>query len=90
MRKTLVIVGAGFSGTVLAANKLYLGEDNNGEWKKFGFNIDGKVSTGASVDVCKPNAGGVPGTAYPDGDNGIDKHYRDRNECNRHQARHQD
>src|SRR5262245_50566063 len=62
-------------GTVLAASALRVGEGMNGEWKKFGFNIDGKVSTGTSMDVCKPNAGGNGNTAYPDGDNGIDNSF---------------
>lgn len=62
-------------GTVFAVKKLYFGEGNSGEWKKVGFNIDGKVSTGASKDVCKPNADGFPQTAYPDGDQGIDNSF---------------
>ena len=49
-----------------------LGNGNNGEWKSFGFDIDGLVSTAASTDVCQPNSGGAAGTAYPDGNNGID------------------
>jgi hypothetical protein len=60
---------------VFAVNKLYFGDGNSGEWKKFGFNIDGLTSTGASKDVCQPNAGGMPGTAYPDGDMGIDNSF---------------
>jgi len=62
-------------GITLAANKLLFGEGNSGEWKKFGFNIDGLVSTGSSKDVCKTNMMGMPGTAYPDGDNGIDNSF---------------
>jgi hypothetical protein len=55
--------------------KLSFGEGNSGEWKKVGFNIDGKVSTGTSTDVCKPNAGGSASTAHPDGDMGIDNSF---------------
>jgi len=62
-------------GTVLAVKQLYFGDGNSGEWKKFGFNIDGLVSTGVSKDVCKPSAGGMAGTAYPDGDQGIDNSF---------------
>jgi hypothetical protein len=62
-------------GTVLAARKLIFGEGISGEWKKVGFNLDGKVSTGNSNDVCKPNSGGSPQTAYPDGDEGIDNSF---------------
>ncbi|MFT3772684.1 MAG: hypothetical protein QM820_45410 [Minicystis sp.] len=62
-------------GKVLAVNKLYFGEGNSGQWKKFGFNLDGLESTGISKDVCKPNSNGMPSTAYPDGDNGIDNSF---------------
>jgi hypothetical protein len=62
-------------GTVLAASALTFGEGNSGQWKKFGFDLDGQTTTGTSKDVCKPNSGGSPGTAYPDGDNGIDNSF---------------
>lgn len=41
-------------------------------WKQYGVNIDGKVSTAQSVDLCKPVMGATPSAVYPDGDNGID------------------
>jgi len=62
-------------GTVLAVRTLYFGEGNSGEWKKVGFNIDGKVSTEKSTDLCKPSSGGSTQTAYPDGDDGIDNSF---------------
>lgn len=62
-------------GTTFAVTKLAFGNGNSGEWKKVGFNIDGLVSTGASKDVCTPNSGGMPGTAYPDGEDGIDNSF---------------
>ncbi|MDI1479299.1 hypothetical protein [Polyangium sp. y55x31] len=62
-------------GTVFAVRELYFGEGNSGEWKSFGFNLDDKVSTGNSNDVCKPNAGGSPQNAYPDGTEGIDNSF---------------
>lgn len=62
-------------GTTLAVTKLAFGEGNSGQWKKVGLNLDGLVSTGASKDVCMPNAGGNAGTAYPDGDDGIDNSF---------------
>ncbi|UQA60576.1 hypothetical protein [Polyangium aurulentum] len=62
-------------GTVLAVKQLYFGEGNSGEWKKVGYNLDNKVSTGSSDDVCQPNAGGSPQTAFPDGDEGIDNSF---------------
>lgn len=62
-------------GPVLAVTKLLLGEGVNGQWKKFGYNIDGLVSSGASTDVCQTTPGGKAGVAYPDGDNGIDNSF---------------
>jgi hypothetical protein len=62
-------------GPVLAGTKLFFGEGNSGQWKKVGFNLDGLSSTGVSKDVCKPNAGGMGVTAYPDGDQGIDNSF---------------
>src|SRR5215510_1795150 len=43
-------------GTTLAITKLYFGEGNNGQWKSFGFNIDGLVSDATSTDLCQPNS----------------------------------
>lgn len=62
-------------GKAFAVTKLSFGEGTSGEWKKVGLNLDGLVSTGASKDVCQPNAGGTAGTAYPDGDEGIDNSF---------------
>ncbi len=62
-------------GTTLALTKLYFGEGQSGEWKGVGLNIDGLVSDATSTDVCQPNSGGYPDTAYPDGDNGIDNSF---------------
>ena len=55
-----------------AVDTLKLGTNN--EWKKIGYNIDGKVSTGASKDVCAPVPGG-PTSPHQDGDNGIDNSF---------------
>jgi len=62
-------------GPVFAVKELFFGEGNSGEWKKFGFNLDDRVSTGNSTDVCKPAAGGSANTAYPDGDEGNDNSF---------------
>ncbi|MRG96997.1 hypothetical protein GF068_34490 [Polyangium spumosum] len=62
-------------GTVFAVRELFFGEGNSGEWKKFGFNVDGQVSTGLSSDVCMPNSGGSAQNAHPDGDDGIDNSF---------------
>jgi hypothetical protein len=69
-------------GQVYAVSKLFLGETNrdgtqnkaNG-WKQYGYNLDGRISTTASTDVCKPNAGAAPSVPYPDGDQGIDNSF---------------
>ena len=61
--------------TVLAATQLFFGEGNSGEWKSFGFNLDGLESTATSKDVCKPNSGAATSTPYPDGDMGIDNSF---------------
>ena len=62
-------------GVVLAGTKLFFGEGNNGQWKKFGFNLDGLVSNAASKDVCQLNAGASGLGPYPDGDEGIDNSF---------------
>jgi hypothetical protein len=61
--------------TTLAISKVFFGDGNNGQWKSFGFNIDGLVSTATSTDVCQPNSGAPPSTPYPDGNNGIDNSF---------------
>lgn len=59
----------------LAATELFFGEGNSGEWKKVGWNLDGKDSTAASTDLCKPNSGAAKSTPYPDGEDGIDNSF---------------
>jgi hypothetical protein len=65
-------------GTAFAVSELFLGDtDRNGSpnpsaWKDFGYDLDGKISTKDSSDLCKPNAGGSPSSVYPDGNDGID------------------
>jgi len=68
-------------GYVYAVSKLYLGDmDWNGTpspsaWKSFGYNMDMKVSTKESSDLCKPAAGAAPSKVYPDGNDGIDNSF---------------
>ena len=71
-------------GTVMtfAMNKLYLGSTNRdgspntaSGWKKYGFNLDGKVSSESSKDLCKPREGANPANIYQDGDGGIDNSF---------------
>jgi hypothetical protein len=61
--------------TVMAVSQLYFGEGNNGEWKSYGFNLDGLSSTATSTDLCQPNSGAMPSVPYPDGNNGIDNSF---------------
>ena len=70
------------AGVVLAVSKLYLGDTNrdgspntsNG-WKDYGFNLDRKISTKESTDLCQPAGGGAPSAGYPDGNGGIDNSF---------------
>jgi hypothetical protein len=70
------------TGAILAVTKMYFGDTNfddsankvNG-WKQYGFNVDGKVSTAMSVDLCQPMNNASPKNVYPDGDNGIDNSF---------------
>ena len=65
-----------------AVDQMFLGDvdftgvpnPTNG-WKNFGFNLDGRISTKASTDLCKPRAGGSPAGVFPDGNNGIDNSF---------------
>jgi hypothetical protein len=63
--------------------ELYLGDSDRTfaasttAWKKYGYNIDGKVSTKDSTDVCTP-AKGAGKDAQVDGDNGVDNAFGSR------------
>jgi len=65
-----------------AMNQMFLGDtDPNGTpnptngWKQYGFDIDGRISTKASTDLCKPSTGGNVAAVYPDGNAGIDNSF---------------
>lgn len=68
-------------GTVLAVNKLYLGDaDRNGSpsqtaWQKFGYDLDGYASTKNSTYHCQVNEGGTKSNIQTDGDKGIDNSF---------------
>jgi len=69
-------------GVVLAVSKLFLGDTNRdgspnkaSGWKDYGFNLDRKLSTKESADLCKPAGGGAPSSVYPDGNGGIDNSF---------------
>lgn len=67
----------GTGDATFAISKLYLGDVGRdgsmaSAWKKFGYDLDGKVSTLSSTDLCKPRNNASPKSVYPDGDDGID------------------
>ncbi|MBI4702447.1 MAG: hypothetical protein HY744_15115 [Deltaproteobacteria bacterium] len=65
-------------GIVLAIKKLFLGDQgwdgvsSKSAWKQFGYDLDGRISTKESKDLCKPAPGASAPAVYPDGENGID------------------
>ena len=69
------------SDTTLAIRKLYLGDtDRDGSpstsaWKKFGFDLDGKISKKESTGLCKPAEGAKPSAVYEDGEEGRDNSF---------------
>lgn len=66
------------AGQTFAVSKLFLGDtDRTGSpspsaWEQYGYNLDGKVSTETSTDLCKPRAGAQPKSVKKDGKGGID------------------
>jgi hypothetical protein len=44
-------------------------------WKQYGYDLDGKISTAISTDLCKPRAGAQTKSVYPDGNGGIDNSF---------------
>jgi hypothetical protein len=77
-------VGPGPSGdgTVFALSRILLGDTNpdgtpnpQSGWKQYGFDLDGKVSTKASKDLCQPSPNAWTSQVYPDGNDGIDNSF---------------
>jgi hypothetical protein len=72
---------AGTDSTVLAISQLFLGDtDRSGltdaqAWKKFGFNLDGIISSSKGTNHCKPVEGATKTMVQPDGENGIDNSF---------------
>ncbi|WP_438030395.1 hypothetical protein [Sorangium sp. So ce233] len=68
-------------GVAFGIDRLFLGDTDRdgkktaGSWKQYGFNLDGKVSSTVSQDLCKPVDGAPPSDVYPDGVNGIDNSF---------------
>ncbi|APR77142.1 Hypothetical protein A7982_02489 [Minicystis rosea] len=74
--------GDGTGSVTLAVSKLYLGNtkpdgtpDSQNGWKNFGFDLDGKISTATSTDLCKPRDNAATKNVYPDGNDGIDNSF---------------
>lgn len=69
------------AGVTLAIRKLYLGDTDRNDkpspsaWKDFGYDLDNKISTATSKDLCKPAAGAKGQDVYPDGTEGIDNSF---------------
>jgi hypothetical protein len=70
----------GTGRTALAIKKLYFGDsDRNGNaspdaWRQYGYDIDGRVTTETSTDVCRLGRGAFPSTQV-DGAGGIDNSF---------------
>jgi len=74
--------GDGATSVTFAISKLYLGDtDPNGTpdktngWKNYGYDLDGKISTAASTDLCQVRDNASPKNVYPDGNDGIDNSF---------------
>jgi len=78
---TSITTTGGGDAVVLAIHHLLLGDTlpngtfSSTAWKQYGMNIDGKVSTSQSIDLCKPAAGANKNSVYPDGNDGIDNSF---------------
>lgn len=72
----------GTGSVTFAVSKLYLGDtkpdgtpDLTNGWKNFGYDLDNKISTATSTDLCKPRDNNAPKNVYPDGNGGIDNSF---------------
>ncbi len=72
----------GTGATVFAIQRFFFGgtdldgtpNPTNG-WKQYGYDIDGKVSTAESTDLCKTRNAAAPKNVYPDGIDGRDNSF---------------
>lgn len=72
----------GMGSVTFAISKLYLGDtrrdgtpDKANAWKEYGYDLDGKISTKDSTDLCQPASGAKKENVYPDGNDGIDNSF---------------
>ncbi|MFO0569842.1 MAG: hypothetical protein U0263_29600 [Polyangiaceae bacterium] len=72
---------AGSGDTVVALNKLFLGDtDYSGNpdpnaWRTIGYNLDGLISTKNGTNHCKYQEGATKSSVQTDGENGIDNSF---------------
>jgi hypothetical protein len=65
----------------LAIRKLFIGDTDrmgspsSSAWKDFGYDLDGKISTSDSKDLCMPADGAKPSAVYEDGEEGRDNSF---------------
>ena len=69
--------GDGDGTAVFALTKLWLGGGSGDaatgpSFAKLGYDLDGRLSTEASTDLCRPRRGALPVDVYVDGERGID------------------
>src|SRR4051794_20315613 len=68
----------GPSHVTFAVSRLHLGDadrdgtPDEGAWAHYGYDLDGKISTAASTDLCQLRDGAKAAAVYPDGDDGTD------------------
>lgn len=72
----------GTGPSVFAMKRLYVGDvdrfgapDKVNGWKSFGYDIDGKISTATSTDLCAPLDNASKTDVYPDGNDGTDNSF---------------
>jgi hypothetical protein len=72
----------GTGSVVFAIRRLYLGDsDRDGSldlqhgWQQYGYDLDQRISTADSKDLCLPRDNAATKALYPDGDQGIDNSF---------------
>ena len=75
----------GAGSATFAVRRLYLGDtardgtpDLAEGWRSYGFDLDGKISSASSADLCRPLHGASKEQVYPDGELGIDNAFGKR------------
>ena len=66
---------AGGSSLTFAISRFYFGDAGKDAWTQYGYDVDGKVSSASSTDLCKPREHAPERNVYPDGVDGRDNSY---------------